>query len=116
MRFSIARASAGGHTPRGTDHRDDTGPELYGAAWRRMALALSAVLIFGCVGILFGSSKPAGADTPIFASGQVFASVGNSAVNVYSRASGDPIVTRLNDGSKSPTRPGAHSTRPATST
>ena len=38
-----------------------------------MALALSAVLILGCVGILFGSSKPAGADTPIFASGQVFA-------------------------------------------
>ena len=102
MRLSIARASAGGHTPGGTEHRDDTGPELYGAAWRRMALALSAVLILGCVGILFGSSKPAGADTPIFASGQVFASVGNSAVNVYSQGAGNPLVTRLNDGQQEP--------------
>ena len=102
MRLSIARASAGDHTPGGTEHRDDTGPELYGAAWRRMALALSAVLILGCVGILFGSSKPAGADTPIFASGQVFASVGNSAVNVYSQGAGNPLVTRLNDGQQEP--------------
>ena len=102
MRLSIARASAGDHTPAGTEHRDDTGPEFYGAAWRRMALALSAVLILGCVGILFGSSKPAGADTPIFASGQVFASVGNSAVNVYSQGAGNPLVTRLNDGLNEP--------------
>ena len=102
MRLSIARASAGDHTARGTEHRDDTGPELSGAIWRRMALALSAVLILGCVGILFGSSKPAGADTPIFASGQVFASVGNSAVNVYSQGVGNPLVTRLNDGLQEP--------------
>ena len=36
MRLSIARASAGDHTPAGTEHRDDTGPEFYappGAAW-----------------------------------------------------------------------------------
>ena len=102
MRLSIARASAGDSTPAGTENRDDTGPEFYGAAWRRMALALSAVLILGCVGILFGSSKPAGADTPIFASGQVFASVGNSAVNVYSQSAGNPLVTRLNDGLNEP--------------
>ena len=103
MRLSIARASASGQTP-GRYGGPGTTPRLdvHGAAWRRMALALAAALILGCVGIVFGSSKPAGADTPIFASGQVFASVGNSAVNVYSAGSGNPLVTRLNDGLQEP--------------
>ena len=52
-----------------------------------MALALSAVLMLGCIGIVFGSSKPAGAAT-VFAPGQVFASVGSSQVNVYDPTSG----------------------------
>src|SRR3984957_18669187 len=102
MRLSIARASAGGHTPGDSENRDDAGSDLYGAGWRRMALVLSIVLVLGSIGVLFGTSKPAGADTPIFASGQVFASVGNSAVNVYSQGSGNPLVTRLNDGLQEP--------------
>ena len=66
-----------------------------------MALALSVVLMLGCIGIVFGSSKPAGAATA-FTSGQVFASVGNSAVNVYSQGSGDPLLQTLNDGQDEP--------------
>ncbi len=102
MRLSIARGSASGQTRTNTGTRDDAALDVHGAAWRRMALALAAALILGCVGIVFGSSKPAGADTPIFASGQVFASVGNSAVNVYSTGAGNPLVTRLNDGLQEP--------------
>ena len=99
MRLSIARVSAAGvHTAGDPVIRDDTGFDVRGAARRRMALALAVALILGCIGLLFGSPKPAGADTPIFASGQVFASVGNSAVNVYSQGTGNPQVTRLNDG------------------
>ena len=66
-----------------------------GAGWPSW---LAVALILGCIGLLFSSSKPAGVDTPIFASGQVFASVGNSAVSVYSQGTGNPLVTRLNDG------------------
>src|ERR1700684_705940 len=103
MRLSIARVSAAdGHTPGDTVNRDAIGFDVRGGAWRRMAVALAAALVLGCVGILFGSSKPAGADTPVFASGQVFASVGNSAVNVYSQGAGNPLVTRLNDGLQEP--------------
>ena len=102
MRLSIARASAGSHTQGDTMNRDDTGYAMHGAGWRRMALALAVVLLLGSVGILVGSTKPAGADTPLFASGQVFASVGNSAVSVYSQGAGNPLVTRLNDGLQEP--------------
>src|ERR1700684_3283618 len=103
MRLSIARVSAAdGHTPGDTVNRDAIGCDVRGGACRRMAVALAAALVLGCVGILFGSSKPAGADTPVFASGQVFASVGNSAVNVYSQGAGNPLVTRLNDGLQEP--------------
>jgi hypothetical protein len=65
-----------------------------------MALALSAVLILGCIGIVFGSPKPAGAAT-VFAPGQVFASVGTSQVNVYDPTSGD-LVNTLDDGTNEP--------------
>src|ERR1700691_294210 len=103
MRLSIARVSAADvPIPGDTMHRDDIGLDVRGATWRRMAVALAAALVLGCVGILFGSSKPVGADTPLFASGQVFASVGNSAVNVYSQGAGNPLITRLNDGLQEP--------------
>src|SRR5271168_2025330 len=102
MRLSIGRASAGGHTLGDTANREVGGFDVHGAAWRRMALALAAVLVLGCVGIVLGSPKTAGADTPVFASGQVFASVGNSAVSVYSQGTGNPLVTRLNDGLQEP--------------
>ena len=55
---------------------------MFGAVWRRLALMLSLVLVLGSVGILFGSAKPAGADT-VFQSDDVFASVGFGGVNVY---------------------------------
>src|SRR6202050_818990 len=103
MRLSIARVSAAGvPTPGDTMHPDDIGLDARGAPWRRMAVALAAALVLGCVGILFGSSKSAGADTPLFASGQVFASVGNSAGNVYIQGAGTPLITRLNDGLQEP--------------
>ncbi len=96
MRLSIARASAGDHTPGDTVDRDDVGSDVRSAAWRRMALALSAVLMLGGIGVVLGSAKPAGAAT-VFAPGQVFASVGNSQVNVYDPTSGD-LLNTLNDG------------------
>ena len=64
MRLSIARTSAGGHTPGDPANRDDAGLDVRSAAWRRMAIALAVVLILGCIGIVFGSSKPAGAEAP----------------------------------------------------
>lgn len=61
-----------------------------------MVLALAIVLMLGSLGILLSPSRPAGADT-VFQSGQVFASVGFSQVNVYDAASGSQ-VTSLTDG------------------
>ncbi len=103
MKLSTARAHAGGG--RATASVNDgwepmTG--VHGGAWRRTALALSVVLVLGAIGILFGPARPAGADTTLFQSGQVFASVGNSQVNVYSQASGNPLITSLNDGLNEP--------------
>ena len=100
MRLSIARTSAGGHTPGEAANRADAGFDVRSTAWRRMALALSAVLLLGCIGIVSGSSKPAGAAT-VFAPGQVFASVGGSQVNVYDPTSGG-LVNTLNDGTNEP--------------
>ena len=76
-------------------------------AWsksRRLVGACAAFLLAtAALGIALPSpTKPAGADTPLFASGQVFASVGNSAVNVYNQGSGNPLITRLNDGLQEP--------------
>ncbi len=97
MRLSIARASAAdGHTPGDTAGRGDIGFDVRGATWRRMALALAAVLVLGCVGIVFGSSRSAGADT-VFQSGQVFASVGFSTVNVYDAASAGQVSSLTDD-------------------
>ncbi len=102
MRLPIARASADGHTQAARGTHDDIRCDGQSTHGRPMALALAIVLIVGSLGILVGSSKPAGAATPLFASGQVFASVGNSAVSVYSQGSGNPLVTRLNDGLQEP--------------
>ena len=69
-----------------------------------MAVCVASILAAATMAVASVTSapKPAGADTPIFASGQVFASVGNSAVSVYSVGSGNPLVTRLNDGLQEP--------------
>ena len=102
MRLSIARVPADeGTTPSDTVNRNDTGFDVHGAAWRRMALALAAALILGCVGILFGTPKSAGADTTVFQSGDVFASVGNSSVYAFDAASGDQVAT-LQDNTGEP--------------
>ncbi len=73
---------------------DEFDPRSHGAAWRRCALAVAAVLVFGAIGVVISPAKPAGAT--VFQSGQVFASVGNSTVNVYDPSSGD-LVTSLTD-------------------
>jgi hypothetical protein len=103
MRLSIARASAAeGHTPGDTLHQDDTWFDVRSASWRRMPLALAAVLVLGCVGILFATPGSAGADTPtVFQSGQVFASVGDSTVYSFDPASGDQVAT-LQDNTDEP--------------
>ena len=75
----------------------DAGYEVHSGAWRRMALALAAILVLGCVGLLFSPAKRAGAAT-VFGSGQVFASVGNSQVNIYDPVSGSYLTT-LTDNS-----------------
>ena len=91
MRLPIARASADGHTQAAPGNpQGDIRCDVRSTHGRAVALVLAVVLILGSVGILVGSSKPAGAATPLFASGQVFASVGNSAVSVYSQGSGQP--------------------------
>ncbi len=78
MRLSTGRVSADG-----TMCWEDTGTEFHRTARARMTLAMAVALLVGCIGIVFGTTaKPAaaaGTDTPIqFASGQVFASIGNS--------------------------------------
>ena len=114
MSLSIGRVSAGGHTTSGMTDWDDTRSGVYGTAARHTALALALVLVLGCVGLLFFPAKPAAADGTSgaqFASGQVFASVGNSEVNVYSQAtpatppngpSSPTYDTTLNDGLSEP--------------
>ncbi len=113
MRLSIARA----HTPGdrgptyGGDSHDDSRSGSFDATTRRMALALSLVLVLGAIGLLFSPAK-AGAGTAVFAPTQVFASVGASTVNVYTPGTpgspGSPpvsapnLVTSLNDGSMIP--------------
>ena len=100
MKLSIARASTGGNARGDVTSFDNVGSDVRAAAWRRMALVLSAVLVLGSIGIVFGSSKLAGAST-VFAPGQVFASVGASQVNVYDPTSGNQVNT-LNDGTNEP--------------
>lgn len=100
MKLSTAGTSAGGSATGDAMNRGDVGLDVRAAAWRRIALALSTILVLGSIGIVFGSSKPAGAAT-VFSPGQVFASVGGSQVNVYDPTSGDQVNT-LNDGTNEP--------------
>ena len=103
MRLSTARAYAGGGRAAASVNEGwDPTTGVHGAAWRRAALALSVVLVLGAIGILFGPAKPAAADGTLFQSGQVFASVGNSLVSVYSQSSGNPLIATLNDGLNEP--------------
>ena len=110
MRLSIGRVPQGDHTRTGAARWDDDGYEVHGRAVRRMALALSVVLVLGAIGLLFSPAK-AGADNAVLAPTQVFASVGASTVNVYTpgtpATTGGPavppsLVTSLNDGSLIP--------------
>jgi len=72
----------------------EAGYEVHDRAWRRMALWLAVILVLGSVGLLF-TPKRAGA-VPVFGLGQVFASVGNSQVNIYDPVS-DSYLTTLTD-------------------
>ncbi len=91
MRLSMAHSSGAGNG------RADVAPELFSAVWRRVTLFITAVLILACVGILISPAKKAGASTTVFASGQVFASVGFSNVGVYDPSSGNLLNTLTDD-------------------
>jgi hypothetical protein len=103
MKQSDARSSLRDHVVARAG-RQSPGLELSSRMRRGIAVCVASFLAAATIGIASATStsKPAGADTPIFASGQVFASVGNSAVNVYSAGAGNPLVTRLNDGLQEP--------------
>src|ERR1700730_14745761 len=107
VRLSVARAHTDGHG-RGPTHRAESRNESapgYGAAVRRMALGLSVVLLLGAIGLLFSPAKSAGASgttaTTVTQSGQVFASVGNSTVNIYDPSSGN-LLNALVDNTREP--------------
>ncbi len=91
MRLSMARSSGDGNGIA------DAGPELFSTVWRRVTLLVTAVLILACVGTLISPAKKAGASTTVFASGQVFASVGFSNVGVYDPSSGNLLNTLTDD-------------------
>ena len=55
------------------------------------------VMLLACVGTLISPAKKAGASTTVFASGQVFASVGFSNVSVYDPSSGNLLNTLTDD-------------------
>ena len=103
MRLSIARAHTSGAGPTvdvSRQNRNDAAIVTHGLGWRHMTLLLALVLVVGSVGVLLGSAKPAGADT-VFQTGQVFASVGNSTVNVYDPSSGN-LLDSLVDNTDEP--------------
>ena len=116
MRLSIARASAGGHTPGDAADQDDTGFDVHGAAWRRMALALAAASILGCVGILFGSRQARRRRHHRLRVGAGLRLGGQLRRQRLRPGLGQPARHRSTTGTKSPTRPAAPSTRRATST
>ncbi len=63
---------------------------------------MAALIVFATVGVALttGAPKPAGAST-VFASGQIFASVGTSTVNVYDPTSGN-LLDSLVDNTSEP--------------
>ena len=96
MSLSIGGVAKGRDGQAVTADWTGAGYEVHDRAWRRMALWLAVILVLGSVGLLF-TPKRAGA-LPVFGSGQVFASVGNSQVNIYDPASGSYLTT-LTDNS-----------------
>ena len=101
MRMSIARPQAA--DDRGSQSWEERRSGFFGLALRRLTVALSVVLVLGAIGLLFSPAK-AGANT-VLAPTQVFASVGNSTVNVYSpnaAPAAPSFVQSLNDGSTIP--------------
>jgi hypothetical protein len=89
----MAPVSASGHGRSGPE----VGSVLPGGLWRRLTLGLTLILVLGCIGTLISPAKKAGADTTVFQSGQVFASVGFSQANIYDPGSGDLVNTLTDD-------------------
>ena len=67
------------------------------AATKRIFAAVLAILIVCATFAVLAPAKKAGADTTVYQSGQVFASVGFSQVNVYDPGSGDLLNTLTDD-------------------
>ena len=93
MRLSMAPTSVSDHG----QSREDAGHVLLGGIGRRLTLLVTLVLVLGCIGTLISPAKKAGADTTVYQSGQVFASVGFSQVNIYDPGSGNLINTLTDD-------------------
>ena len=91
MRLSMAHSSGDRHSTVEADL------DFFRTVGRRATLLVTAVLLLACVGTLVSPAKKAGADTTVFASEQVFASVGFSTVNVYDPGSGNLINTLTDD-------------------
>ena len=101
MRRSNARYLGG--WPAGTltmAAQEEKAGSLVLTARRGVATVLATLILFATVGIVLGESSPARAAT-VFQSGQAFASVGFSTVNVYDPASGNQ-VTSLVDSTAEP--------------
>ena len=90
MRLSMALAHSGGGRARADRMENPDVEPARGSVRRRMIVALAVALMLGSAGLLLGPAKPAGAST-VFASGQVFASVGSASVSVY-----DPATAKEN--------------------
>ncbi len=92
MRLSMALAHSGSGHAR-ADRMENPGAEpAHSRIRRRLIVALAVALMLGSAGLLFGPAKPAGAST-VFASGQVFASVGSASVNVYDPSTANQVNT-----------------------
>jgi hypothetical protein len=96
MRLSMTPTSVSGHGQSG----EAAGHVLLGGLGRRLTLLVTLVLVLGCIGTLISPAKKAGADTTVYQSGQVFASVGFSQVNIYDPGSGDLVNTLTDDTSE----------------
>jgi hypothetical protein len=96
MRLSRARASETGHAVASATTAGMVLPTFFVTARRMLVSILAVTMVFAMIGIVFAKPGTASADTPL-ATDDVFASVGNSTVNVYDPTSGALLDTLVDD-------------------